>query len=132
MDYETTTTRSGRCVKHNQSYVDKYAVKKKQREIIEQLKGILGKSNDERTEDEALFMSRNSELVMRIEETRRVREQTQLHLTVQVDEDSLVELKAEQLANMIKSSKFCIVYTGIESILLCSCEFQFFSIKLFV
>jgi hypothetical protein len=111
MDYEITT-RSGRSIKYNQAYVEKYVVKESQRKLIETVKQVLDMADEDRTAENKTFLSQHNDLVTRILETRRSRAQAQMHHEIQVDESTIVEQKCQQLANMIKNSKYCIVYTG--------------------
>ena len=110
-DYEVTT-RSGRCIKYNQAYIEKYIFKKNQKELIDKLKEILNKSEINSTHDECVYLKDNHDLVEKLEESRKSRAKTLAHLEIHVDDESVIEAKCEQLAAIIKNSKNCIVYTG--------------------
>jgi hypothetical protein len=114
MDQEDRTkTRSGRSIKYNNvELVEKTLFKKKEKITIENVKKILEKTNLERSLEEIEFLKSNNEIVKKLEDLKKINLNKILHNEIQLDNEENLNLKCEQLANYINSSKYCICYTG--------------------
>ena len=113
MDQDRSKTRSGRSIKYkNVELVEKTLFKKREKTILENVKKILEKTNLERSLEEIEFLKDNNEAVKKLEDLKKINLNRNLHNEIQIDEVDDLNLKCEQLASYINSSKYCICYTG--------------------
>ena len=110
--YSALRTRSGRCVKYNSDYQEKYKQKQQRQNLFYQVKKALNKSDTERTQDDQDLLTNCKDLVQHAEICKQNRVLAAKHQEIHLDDQQSLEAKCLELANAINNSKCCVVYTG--------------------
>jgi hypothetical protein len=105
-------TRSGRCVKFNTEYSEKYAKKQQRQNMYSMVKKALDKPVEERSKDDADLLDNCKDLVVHADLCRQNRILAAKQQEIIVDDAKTLELKCVELAEAIRNSKCCMVYTG--------------------
>ena len=105
-------TRSGRCVKVNTEYTEKYAKKKQRQNLYYQVKKVLDKPAEERNKDDTDLLDNCKDLVDHADLCRQNRILAAKHQEIILDDPKTLETKCTELAESIRNSKCCVVYTG--------------------
>ena len=121
-------TRSGRCVKFNTEYSNKYAKKQQRQNMYYQVKKALDKPVTQRSKDDNDLLENCKDLVTHVDLCRQNRILAAKHQEIVVDDAKILEKKCIELAEAIRSSKCCVIYTGagmqIQLYLLAELEFN--------
>ena len=105
-------TRSGRCVKFTSEYSEKTAKKQQRQNMYYQVKKVLDKPLEERTKDETDLLTNCKDLVNHADLCRQNRILAAKHQEIVVDDAKTLDKKCIELAEAIRSSKCCVIYTG--------------------
>ena len=105
-------TRSGRCIKYNTDYMQRYAIKKQKQDLIHQVKKALKKCSSERSKDEIDLLINCEDLVKHVDVCKQNRIISASHQEILIDEPNDLDTKCKELAEAIRVSKQCVFYTG--------------------
>ncbi|RNA27627.1 NAD-dependent deacetylase sirtuin-7 [Brachionus plicatilis] len=105
-------TRSGRCIKPSSDYYETISTKKQQKRLVVKIKKILKTPESVRSEDEKELIINFQDIVNNINLTEIKRINAQLHQKIVIDDEETLKIKCLELANAIKNSKKCVIYTG--------------------
>lgn len=106
------TTRSGRVVKENSAYQKKQAERAEHRELYKRVKEILDKAESTRDEGERKLLDDHPFIVRHVDALAKKHLTAQEHNSIYLDSESESEAKCAQLAELIRTAKSCVVYTG--------------------
>jgi NAD+-dependent protein deacetylase sirtuin 7 len=105
-------TRSGRCVKLNKDYVEKYVFKQNQKDLIERIQKIFKKELANRTKEEIDLIENYPEIIKKLEKYKESRDKNKLHQEILIDDLEIIKEKTKKIAELLRSCKYVIVYTG--------------------
>lgn len=105
-------TRSGRVIKENSAFLKKQAESAEKKLLYKQIKVILDKAESQRNASEHQLLSNFPYIVRQVDSLAKKHLTTKEHNSIFIDPEQNVREKCKQLADLIRESKSCIVYTG--------------------
>lgn len=105
-------TRSGRVVKESSAYMKKQAERAEHKQLFKRVKEILDKPDTERDETERDTLDKYPFIVRHVDALAKKHLTTSEHNSIYLDSEAECEVKCRQLAELIRRSKSCVVYTG--------------------
>jgi NAD-dependent deacetylase sirtuin 7 len=105
-------TRSGRFVKHTSDYLEKQERKEQRRSLLNQIRSAIEKEACERSQSDLDVMNNFPDLVEQVNACKRNKLAMEAHKEIVLDDESTLNEKCNELAELVYNSKCCVVYTG--------------------
>lgn len=105
-------TRSGRVVKENSGFMKKQAERAEHKLLYKRIKEILDKPESHRDVSDRETLDQHPYIVRRVDALAKKHLTALEHNSIYLDPETECETKCRQLAELIRLSRSCVVYTG--------------------